>query len=73
MEVIKKGNKNYIYYKRCEECGSIISFMKSELDRTHRFYCPVCKNSVYTDIYLYENDPYLGDEEVKKEVEENDL
>lgn len=73
MEVIKKGNKNYIYYARCEECGSIISFMKSELDWSHRLDCPICKSSVYADIYLYDsayNDPYLGDKEVKKEVEE---
>ena len=70
MKVIKKGNKNYVYYVRCQECGSIISFMNSELDWAHRLSCPICKNSVYANILLYENDPYLGDQEVEKEVEE---
>ena len=70
MKVIKKGNKNYVYYIRCQECGSIISFMNSELDWAHRLNCPICKNSVYVNMQLYENDPYLGDQEVEKEVEE---
>lgn len=73
MEVIKKGNRNYIYYVRCEECGSILSFMKSELSWSHGIDCPVCKSTVYADIYSHENDPYLGDEEVKKEVEGNEI
>lgn len=28
----------------------------------------ICKNSVYVNMQLYENDPYLGDQEVEKEV-----
>ena len=42
--------------------------MNSELDWAHRLNCPICKNSVYVNMQLYENDPYLGDQEVEKEV-----
>lgn len=70
MTVIKKGDKPYIYYAKCEECGSIISFMKSELGWSHEIYCPVCKSTIRVDTCSHGDDPYLGNEEVKKEVEE---
>lgn len=70
MKVVKIGNKKYIYYAKCEECGSIISFMKSELGLFDNLACPTCKSTVYTNTSFYGDDPYLGDEELKKEVEE---
>lgn len=65
MKVIKEATKEYHYYVKCTECGSIIEYLMSEVTFGN-IICPTCN---YNNFVGYNPSRYTPSN-IKEEVEE---